>query len=134
MFESVDHIAIAVADLERSIRLYTETFGVPPTHREIVGESGVEIATFALGGTAIELVTPLGPESPIQKFLDTRGPGLHHIAFRVADIEAALETLRSRGIELIDETPRRGKENSRVAFVHPRSTEKVLYELVELAT
>ena len=133
MFDRIDHIAIATDDIDRSIALYEKSFGQKVTHRELIPDFDVDVATIEIGGTAVELIRPTSDDSPIRKFLDTRGPGIHHIAFRVDDIAAALTELQSQGIELIDETPRRGKDNSLVAFIHPRSTDKVLYELVQVA-
>ena len=132
MFDHVDHIAIAVEDIEESIKLYATAFGRAPSHRERVEDFKVEIATIDIGGTAIEFIQPTSKDSPIRKFLDERGQGIHHIAFRVADIHAALKELEAKGTELIDTTPRNGKEGSLVAFIHPRSTERVLYELVQV--
>ena len=133
MFDRIDHIAIAVEDLDASLALYQGTFGQPAAHREHVEDFNVEIATIEIGGTAVEFIQPTSDDSPIAKFLAKRGPGIHHIAFRVDDIDAALAKLKKDGVRLIDEVPRRGKENSRVAFIHPSSTERVLYELVEPA-
>ena len=132
MLERIDHIAVAVEDLDQSIETY-EKLGLRVTHREVVEDFGVEIATIDAGNTAIELIAPRDADSPIRKFIDERGPGLHHVAFVVDDIEKALDQVRRLGYQLIDETPRRGKENSLVAFIHPGSTGKVLYELVQLA-
>jgi methylmalonyl-CoA/ethylmalonyl-CoA epimerase len=129
----VDHIAIAVADIEASLALYENTFGCHAGHRERIDDYGVEIATIQIGDTAIELVQGTTHESPISKFVKNRGPGIHHIAFAVDDIRAALEQLESQGMQLIDREPRRGKEDSLVAFIHPRATHGVLYELVQLA-
>jgi methylmalonyl-CoA/ethylmalonyl-CoA epimerase len=132
MFEKVDHIAIAVEDLDRAIETYATVLGLQAQHREYVEDYGVEIATLTIGDTAIELLEGKSEESPIRKFVETRGPGLHHVAFVVDDIRETLDTLRADGVKLIDETPRRGKDNSLVAFIHPKATERVLYELVQL--
>ena len=134
MFEKIDHIAIAVENLDEAIATYETVFGAKVAHREVVGDFGVEIATIIAGDTAIELLEAKRDDSPIRKFVDTRGPGLHHLAFAVADIHEALRELREAGIRLIDETPRRGKENSLVAFIHPKATDHVLYELVQPAS
>lgn len=132
MFDHVDHIAIAVEDIDRSIELYVTTFGQAPPHRERVEDFKVEIATINIGETAIEFIQPTSSDSPIRKFLDERGPGIHHIAFRVDDIHTALKELEEKGAEVIDKSPRKGKNGSLVAFIHPRSTQRVLYELVQL--
>jgi methylmalonyl-CoA/ethylmalonyl-CoA epimerase len=127
----IDHIAIAVENLDRAIDLYRDTLGLEVARRELVRDFDVEIATIELGGTAIELLEGKSDASPIRRFVRKRGPGLHHVGFLVDDIEAAIEALKTAGLTLIDETPRRGKDNSLVAFVHPNSTQKVLYELVQ---
>ncbi len=132
MFTKIDHIAIAVEDLDRAIETYSAVLGLEVRHRETIEDYGVEIATLGIGDTAIELLEGKSEKSPIRKFVETRGPGLHHLAFVVDDIRKTLDTLRAEGVKLIDETPRRGKDNSLVAFIHPKSTERVLYELVEL--
>ena len=133
MFDRIDHIAIAVEDLDASIALYKSTFGLEVSHREVVEDFNVEIATIKIGDTDIEFLQGTSDDSPIRKFIAKRGPGIHHIAYVVEDIEAALAELRANGTQLIDEKPRRGKEGSLVAFVHPSSTGKVLCELVQLA-
>jgi methylmalonyl-CoA/ethylmalonyl-CoA epimerase len=133
MFEAVDHVGVAVEDLEEAIRLYTEGLGMPLQHRETVGEQGVEAALLGVGESHVELLRPLGEETPVGRFLAKRGPGLHHTAYRCADVAAALEQCRARGLRLIDEQPRRGIRDSRVAFLHPASTGGVLTELVQPA-
>ena len=133
VFDRIDHIAIAVESLDDTIALYEKTFGLPVSHRELVADFNVEIATIEVGETAIEFLEGKSDDSPIRKFIQKRGPGIHHIAYVVEDIEQALAKLRAQGVQLIDEKPRRGKENSLVAFIHPASTAKVLYELVQLA-
>jgi methylmalonyl-CoA/ethylmalonyl-CoA epimerase len=132
LFERVDHIAVAVENLDDALTMWEKVFGVRARHRELVTDFGVEIATIEAGGTAIELIEGKSPDSPIRKFVEKRGPGLHHVAFVVPDIVAALAQLRTEGVRLIDETPRNGKEGTRVAFVHPKAAGGVLYELVEL--
>lgn len=127
----LDHIAIAVDDLDEAVALYERILGLAVTHRERVADSEADTATFELAGAAIELVQGTSEGSAIRKFVKARGPGVHHIAFAVEDIDQALADLKAKGIRLIDETPRRGKDNSRVAFIHPASTEKILYELVQ---
>ena len=133
MFDKIDHVAIAVENLDRALETYTNVLGLRVEHREHIEDYQVEIATLRVGDTALELIEGKSGDSPIRKFVETRGPGLHHIAFVVDDIDKALEDLRKQGVHLIDESPRRGKDNSRVAFIHPKATERVLYELVELA-
>jgi len=127
----IDHIAIAVENLDEAVELYERILGLAVTHRERVAAFETDTATFELEGTAIELVQGTSEESAIRKFVKARGPGIHHIAFAVEDIEQALADLKAKGVRLIDEAPRRGKENSRVAFIHPDSTQKILYELVQ---
>lgn len=132
--ERIDHIAIAVEDLDASLVTFESLFGTKPSHREKVEGFGVDIATLSVGGTDIELLQANREDSPIRKFIEKRGPGIHHIAFVVDDVTATLAELEAQGVELIDRAPRRGKGGSLVAFVHPRSTQKVLYELVQLPT
>jgi methylmalonyl-CoA epimerase len=131
MFDRIDHIGVAVEDLDAAIALYEESFGMPLVHRETVEEQGVEAVLLDVGDGHVELLSPLGPETPVGKFVAKRGPGLHHVAYAVEDIEAALEGLREAGIELIDSEPRRGIRDSKVAFLHPRSTGGVLTEIVQ---
>ena len=134
MIQEIDHIAIAVENLDQAIALYEKTLGLAVTHRECVAGSGVDTATFRIGGTSIELVAGTTPDSAIGKFVQAHGPGIHHIAFAVGSIEKALSDLKAKGVRLIDETPRHGKEDSLIAFVHPKSTQKVLYEFVQRAS
>jgi methylmalonyl-CoA/ethylmalonyl-CoA epimerase len=133
MFEAVDHIGVAVEDLDSAIQLYSEGLGMPLQHRETVSEQGVEAALLGVGDSHVELLLPLGEETPVGRFIAKRGPGLHHTAYRCADVVEALEQCRARGLRLIDEQPRRGIRDSRVAFLHPSSTGGVLTELVEPA-
>ncbi len=133
MFGLIDHVGIAVNDLDGALALYAEAFEMPLAHRETVGEQGVEAVLLDAGETHVELLRPLAPETPVGKFLDRNGPGLHHVAYRVTDIEATLAQLGQRGIELIDSEPRIGIRKSRVAFLHPRATGSVLTEIVEPA-
>lgn len=127
----LDHVGIAVDDLEVAVELYRGTLGVEPSHRERVEDQGVEEVLFAVGSSFIQLLGPLRPETPVGRFLASHGPGLHHVAYRVHDIAAALEHLRERDARLIDETPRRGSRNTLIAFVHPASMGGVLVELVQ---
>lgn len=133
MFGLIDHVGIAVEDLDAALALYGEAFEMPLAHRETVAEQGVEAVLLEVGRSHVELLRPLGPQTPVGKFLDRKGPGLHHVAYRVEDIEATLTQLRRRGIELIDSEPRIGIRQSRVAFLHPRATGSVLTEIVEPA-
>ncbi len=133
MFTAVDHVGVAVEDLEAALRLYRDTLGMPLVHRETVTEQGVEAALLDVGESHIELLSPLGPDTAVGKFLARKGPGLHHVAYRVESVEDALATLAKAGMRLIDEQPRTGIRNSRVAFVHPSSTGGVLTEIVQPA-
>lgn len=131
MFTRIDHVGIAVEDLERSIELWGETMRMTLSHREVVAEQGVEAALLDVGEGHIELLSPLGAETPVGKFLQKRGPGLHHVAYQVADIEATLTALSASGVPMIDETPRIGIRESKVAFLHPKGTGGVLTEIVQ---
>jgi methylmalonyl-CoA/ethylmalonyl-CoA epimerase len=133
IFRLVDHIGVAVEDLDEAIKLYSEVFEMPLQHRETVSEQGVEAALLGVGNSHVELLSPLGDDTPVGKYLSKRGPGLHHTAYRCDDVAAALDVCRQRGLRLIDEQPRRGIRDSRVAFLHPASTGGVLTELVEPA-
>jgi methylmalonyl-CoA/ethylmalonyl-CoA epimerase len=127
----MDHIGVAVEDLDESIALYSERLGMPLEHRETVEEQGVEAALLGVGESHVELLRPLGPDTAVGKFLASSGPGLHHVAYGTDDIESALDALRGAGMRLIDEQPRIGIRGARVAFLHPKSTGGVLTELVE---
>jgi methylmalonyl-CoA/ethylmalonyl-CoA epimerase len=133
VFGRVDHLGIAVEDLEASIALHQDALGFALVHREVVEEQGVEAVLFDVGENHVELLKPLGPDTPVGKFLARNGPGLHHVAYQTDDIEAVLESLKARGIRLIDETPRTGIRSSQVAFVHPKATGGVLTEIVQPA-
>ncbi len=133
MFDRIDHVGVAVEDLDAALTLYEGTLGMPLLHREKVEEQGVEAVLLDVGDGHVELLSPLGPETPVGKFVDKRGAGLHHVAYAVADIDATLSSLRDAGVELIDSEPRRGIRDSRVAFLHPRSTGGVLTEIVQPA-
>lgn len=126
-------MGVAVADLDAAIALYESKFGMPLVHRETVAAFGVEAVLFDVGESHVELISPLDSESGVAKFLADNGPGLHHVAYAVEDIDAALEQIAAAGIDRIDEKPRTGIRNSRVAFLHPRSTGGVLTEIVEPA-
>lgn len=131
MFERVDHVGIAVRDLDAAIELYSKTFGVEFTYRHTVPEQGVEEAMARVGESWIQLLRPLGPDTPVGRFIDSRGEGVHHIGYGVPDVDAALEQLRGLGMRLIDEEPRPGSRGARIAFVHPKAVGGVLVELVE---
>jgi methylmalonyl-CoA/ethylmalonyl-CoA epimerase len=131
MFESIDHVGVAVSDLERATALYEGTFGMSPVHRETVESQGVEAVLLEIGDGHVELRRPLGPETVIARFIERRGEGLHHVAYRVDDIDATLAGLREAGVELIDSEARVGIRGSRVAFLGPKATGGVLTELVE---
>jgi methylmalonyl-CoA epimerase len=133
VFARIDHVGIAVTDLDAAIALHELTYAMRLVHRETVASQGVEAVLLDVGENHVELLRPLGEETPVGRFLARRGPGLHHVAYQVDDIEAALERLRDRGVRLIDERPRVGLRGSRVAFVHPSATGAVLTELVEPA-
>ena len=131
MFARVDHIGVAVEDLDAAIALHEEAYGMAVAHREVVEEQGVEAVLLDVGENHVELLRPLDGESPVGRFLSKRGPGLHHVAYQVADVQATLDTLRDRGMRLIDEAPRAGIRGSRVAFLHPESSGGVLTEIVQ---
>jgi methylmalonyl-CoA/ethylmalonyl-CoA epimerase len=131
MIRGIDHVAIAVENLDAAVALFERVFGMKVKHREEVTGFRVTVATLSTGGTDIELVQGMSPDSPVARFVAERGAGLHHVAFAVPDIDAALAALKRQGVPLIDETARPGKEGSRVAFVHPKATGRVLCELVE---
>jgi methylmalonyl-CoA/ethylmalonyl-CoA epimerase len=133
MFEAVDHVGVAVEDLDSAIALYSDRLGLPLEHRETVLEQGVEAVLIGIGDSHVELLRPLGDDTPVGRFIAKRGPGLHHTAYRCADVAEALEQCRTRGLRLIDEQPRRGIRDSLVAFLHPASTGGVLTELVQPA-
>ena len=133
MFARIDHIGVAVEDLDAAIALHEEAYGMAVAHREVVEEQGVEAVLLDVGENHVELLRPLSDDTPVGKFLAARGPGLHHVAYQVADIESALAQLKQQGARLIDETPRTGIRNSLVAFVHPKSSGGVLTEIVQPA-
>lgn len=133
MFSRIDHIGVAVEDLELALELYRDRFEMSLAHREVVTEQGVEAVLLDLGENHVELLAPLGPDTPVGKFLARQGPGLHHVAYQVSDIDATLDALKRAGMQLIDEQPRTGIRGSRVAFMHPRATAGVLTEIVEPA-
>ncbi|HEY2142140.1 MAG TPA: methylmalonyl-CoA epimerase [Solirubrobacteraceae bacterium] len=133
MFNRIDHIGVAVEQIEPSLELYRDRFQLRVAHREVVEEQGVEAILLDVGENHVELLAPLGADTPVGRFLAKKGPGLHHVAYQVSDIDATLAALKQAGTELIDEEARVGIRSSRVAFLHPRSTDGVLTEIVEPA-
>jgi methylmalonyl-CoA/ethylmalonyl-CoA epimerase len=133
VFSRIDHIGVAVEQIEPALELYRDRFGLPVAHREVVAEQGVEAVLLDVGENHVELLAPLSPDTPVGRFLAKRGPGLHHVAYQVADIDAELSRLREGGMPLIDEQPRTGIRRSRVAFLQPRGTGGVLTEIVQPA-
>jgi len=131
MLSDIDHVGIAVEDLDEAVERYRRTLGVEPTHRETNREQGVEEVLFRVGTSYIQLLAPLGPNTPVGRFLARRGPGLHHVGYRVDDVAAALHRLRSEGVRLVDDAPRPGSRGTTVAFVHPSGLGGVLVELVQ---
>ncbi len=133
MFARIDHIGVAVTDLDAAIALYDASYEMALVHRETVTEQGVEAVLLDVGENHVELLAPLGDDTPVGKFLARRGPGLHHVAYQTVDIESELARLSGAGVRLIDETPRTGIRGSRVAFLHPASSGGVLTEIVQPA-
>jgi methylmalonyl-CoA/ethylmalonyl-CoA epimerase len=133
MFDRIDHVGVAVSDLEAAAALYEGAFGMPLAHRETVESQGVEAALLDVGEGHVELLQPLDAETMVGRFIERRGEGLHHVAYAVDDIDATLEQLKGSGVELIDEQARVGIRGTRVAFLDPKSTGSVLTELVEPA-
>src|SRR3954470_53638 len=131
MFARVDHIGVAVEDLDAAIALHEKTYDMTLVHREVVEEQGVEAVLLDVGESHVELLRPLSGETPVGRFLAARGPGLYHVAYQVDDVEAALGAAREAGLRLIDETPRTGIRGTRVAFLHPKTAGGVLTELVQ---
>ncbi|MEA2158503.1 MAG: methylmalonyl-CoA/ethylmalonyl-CoA epimerase [Solirubrobacteraceae bacterium] len=133
MLSTIDHVGVAVQDIDAALLLYRDALGMPQVHRETVTEQGVDAVLLDVGDAHVELLQPLGPDTAVGKFLARRGPGLHHVAYRVADVEETLRQLSAAGLRLIDEQPRVGIRGSRVAFLHPASTGGVLTEIVQPA-
>ena len=131
VLEDVDHVGIAVTDLEAAVEHYRRALGLEPVHRETVRDQGVEEVLFKAGTSYIQLLGSLGPDTPVGRFLDQRGEGLHHVGYRVRDVAGTLDRLRSMGIDLVDQRPRPGSRGTTVAFVHPRGFRGVLVELVQ---
>ena len=128
---NLDHVGIAVRDLDHALDEYREKYGITPLYRETIASQGVEEAMIPLGGSFIQLLQPLGPETPVGRFLDRKGEGVHHIGWAVANLDEALEHLKAQGARLVDTEPRRGGGGTRIAFVHPRDLAGTLIELVE---
>ncbi|MFA9400285.1 MAG: methylmalonyl-CoA epimerase [Acidobacteriota bacterium] len=133
MFKRIDHIGVAVEDLDAAIKLYERGFEMELVHRETVESQGVEAVLLDVGEGHVELLSPLGPDTPVGKFIAKNGGGLHHVAYSVDDIEKTLAQVEAAGMKMIDRTPRTGIRGSRVAFVHPASTGSVLTEIVQPA-
>ena len=133
LFGRIDHIGVAVEDIDAAIDLYAGSFDMREQHRETVEEQGVEAVLLEVGDGHVELIRPLSPDTGVGKFIAKNGPGLHHVAYATDDIDSTLGKVRDAGLRLIDEQPRVGIRGSRVAFLHPRSTGGVLTELVEPA-
>lgn len=131
MLTDVHHVGIAVSDLGAELERYRTVFGLEPEHRELVESQGVEEVLFRVGGSFVQLLGALGPETPVARFLARRGPGMHHIAYRVDDLAAALDRLRAQGVRLVDQTPRPGSRGTSIAFIHPQDMGGVLVELVQ---
>lgn len=130
---NLDHVAIAVRDLDLAVQGYRDRYRVEPVYRERVESQGVEEAMIPVGGSFIQLLEPLAPETPVGRFLSKNGEGLHHVAYAVSSIDLALDHLKRNGARLVDESPRPGGRGSRIAFVHPEDLAGTLIELVELA-
>ncbi|HYU84362.1 MAG TPA: methylmalonyl-CoA epimerase [Kribbellaceae bacterium] len=135
LFEAIDHVGIAVSDFDAAVAYYAENFGMTVAHEEVNEEQGVREAMLAVGdsGSSIQLLAPLTPDSPIGRFIATKGEGIQQLAYRVRDIDAVCATLRERGLRLLYDEPKRGTAGSRVNFIHPKSAGGVLVELVEPA-
>lgn len=133
LFTAIDHVGLAVSDLDAAIAFHRDVLGMELAHTEENPEQGVREAMMRIGDSHIQLLAPLTPDSTIAKFLDSKGPGMQQVAYRVADIDAVSTTLRDRGLRLLYDEPRRGTSNSRVNFIHPKDADGVLVELVEPA-
>lgn len=129
---NIHHVAVAVSDLDATLETFAAQYNVSPISREVVEEQGVEEAMIAIGGSHVQVLQPLGPDTPVGRFLERNGEGMHHIAFAVADIDAALAHLENQGARLIDEKPRIGGGGHKIAFVHPKEVAGTLIELVEV--
>jgi methylmalonyl-CoA/ethylmalonyl-CoA epimerase len=127
----IDHVGIAVRDLEAAVDLYRRAFGVEPIHRERIEKDGVEEALFRVGTSFVQLLAPTGPDTPVGKFLEKRGEGVHHVGYRVDDVAAVVQHLQAEGVPMVDEVPRPGSRGTTVAFAHPKGFGGVLVELVQ---
>jgi len=127
----IDHVGIAVVSLDEAVEHYRKTLGVDPYHSETIEEQGVREVLFRAGTSFIQLLEPLGPDTPVGKFIERKGPGVHHIGYRVASVEQTLSHLKGEGVPLVDEVPRIGSMGNTIAFVHPKGFDGVLVELVE---
>jgi methylmalonyl-CoA/ethylmalonyl-CoA epimerase len=133
VFNRIDHIGVAVEDLDAALALYERDYAMTLVHRETVAAQGVEAVLLDVGENHVELLAPTGPDTPVGKFLAKKGPGMHHVAYQVDDIERTLAALKDAGLRLIDETPRTGIRASRVAFLHPSTAGGLLTEIVQPA-
>ena len=131
MIEQLDHVGIVVADLEESIAMYQEQFNIEDPYREVLEEQNVEVVLFDVGPNHIELLSPLHPDTSCGRFLAKRGPGVHHVAYTVENIQASLDELIAKGLNVLDKEPRRGVRDSKVAFIHPKSVGGVLTEIIQ---
>lgn len=131
LFTEIDHVAIAVFDLEAAIKYYSDTFGCEVEHRELVEKDGVEEALLKVADSYIQLLTPSRPDSPVAKYMEKKGEGIHHIGYRVVDCAVALDAVKAQGHKVIDEAPRAGSRGTTVAFVHPKTAFGTLIELVQ---
>ncbi len=131
MFTEIDHVAIAVFDLDAAIAYYEDTFGCPVEHRETIEKDGVSEALLRVADSYIQLLTPIREDSPVAKYMEKKGEGIHHVGYRVADCGAALEAVKAQGFKVIDEAPRPGSRGTTVAFIHPKTAFGTLIELVQ---
>jgi methylmalonyl-CoA/ethylmalonyl-CoA epimerase len=131
VLDDIDHVGLAVQDLEAAVELYRQAFGIEPAHRETVPDQGVEEVLFHVGTSYIQLLGALGPDTPVGRFLARRGEGIHHVGYRVGDVAGMLSRLRGLDVPLVDEAPRPGSRGTTVAFVHPQGFRGVLVELVQ---
>lgn len=131
LLEDIDHVGIAVTDLDASVERYRQAFGAEPIHRETVEHQGVEEVLIKVGTAYVQLLRALRPDTPVGRFLERRGEGVHHVGYRVGDIRSALSRLKDEGLPLVDQEPRPGSRGTTVAFVHPRGLDGVLIELVQ---
>lgn len=131
MLKKIDHLGVAVKDLEATLKFYTDSLGLNCTGKEVVPEQKVTVAFLPIGETSVELLEATGADSPIAKFIEAKGEGVHHVAFRVENLVETLAELKAKGVRLIDETPRLGAHGAKIAFIHPKASNGVLVELCE---